>query len=309
MKNISSILLLVERGDQGHQALSKALLLARHLRARLELFLCDTERYSFSRSIGDEPAKPALAARAAEAREYLQALRKAIIVPEIELSSDVACHVSLPTAVADKLRRSRVDLVVKAAYSSQLGRNQHGSIDWPLVKSCAAPILLTRGRPWHPVPRFAAVVDLQDREGGALRSAITAIGDRLSRSCGAQLEAIFANARPDSELEAEGLIAGGNAIARKLRLDTRRLRYLYGEPSEVLPRFVAHCDYDLVVMGKPRHSAPPERPRSVAVRVVKATAGDVLFAHPFAESTPRQVRGRAGTTISAGSGGRRRREL
>jgi nucleotide-binding universal stress UspA family protein len=217
--------------------------------------------------------------------------------------------VSLPTAVADKLRRSRVDLVVKAAYSSQLGRNQHGSIDWPLVESCAAPILLTRGRPWHPVPRFAAALDLQDREGGALRSAITAIGDSLSRSCGAQLEAIFANARPDSEREAEELIAGGNAIAQKLRLDTRRLRYLYGEPSEVLPRFVAHCDYDLVVMGKPRHGGPAERPRSVAVRVVKATAGDVLFAHPVAESTRRQVRGQAGTTISAGSGARRRREL
>jgi hypothetical protein len=309
MKNVASILLLVERGDQGHQALNKALLLARHLRARLELFLCDTERYSFPRSSGDEPAQAALDARVAHAREYLHALRKTILVPEIEVSSDVACHVSLRAALVDKLRRSRVDLVVKAAYTSQLGQNQHDSIDWPLVASCAAPILLTRGRPWHPVPRFAAAVDLRDRQGGALRSAITAIGDKLSRSCGARLETLFADARAESTLEAERLSAPLEAIAQALPLDARRVHRLVGEPSEVLPRFVAHCDYDLVVMGKPRHGAPSEATRSVAARVVKATAGDVLFAHVLGEPTRRQVRGRAVAGASAGLGARRRREL
>src|ERR1700687_2794432 len=127
MKSVPSILLLVERGDQGHQALSKALLLPRHLYARLDLFLCDTERYSFGRSSGEEPAEAALHARVADAREYLQALRKGINAPEIEFSSDAVCHVSLRTALADKLGRSRVDPVARAGNPPQPGRAAHGS--------------------------------------------------------------------------------------------------------------------------------------------------------------------------------------
>jgi nucleotide-binding universal stress UspA family protein len=273
MKNLSSILLLVERGDQGHQALNKALLLARHFRARLELFLCDTERYSFPSSSGDGAAKAALAAREAEAREYVQALRKTILAPEVEVSSDAVCHVSLRAAVADKLRRSPIDLVVKAAHS----------IDWPLVASCAAPILLTRGRPWHPVPRFAAAIDLQDRHGAAKRSAIARIAHSLSRNCGAQLETLFADSRPESELAPQAPGATVDPGAQALPPDAHAVHRLFGEPSEVLPRFVAQSDYDLIVMGKPRHHGPYEPAGSVAARVVKASAGDVLFVDAVVE--------------------------
>lgn len=297
MKSVPSILLLVERGDQGHQALSKALLLARHLYARLDLFLCDTERYSFGRSSGEEPAEAALHARVADAREYLQALRKGINAPEIEFSSDAVCHVSLRTALADKLGRSRVDLVVKAAHTTQASRDGHGSIDWPLVASCAAPLLLTRGRPWHPVPRFAAAVDLQDRQGRALSQAITALSESLSDGCGAELETLFANARPEADFEAERQAATLNALAQAHGLDARRLQCLNGEPTEVLPRFVADRDYDLVVMGKPRYGGPSEPSRSVAARLVMVTAGDVLFAHAGDGPTRLQVRGRPGSHL------------
>ena len=293
MLTLSSILLLVERGDQGHQALSKALLLARHLHARLELFLCDTERFSFAKSSSGEAAVGALAARVAEGREYLLALRKSMLVPDIEVSSDAVCHVSLRAALADKLRHDPVDLVVKAGYATEANRDAHRAIDWPLVASCTVPLLLTRGRPWHPVPRFAAAVDLQDRQGRALSSAITAIGESLSRGCGAELEILFAHASPGAEFAEERLTGTLNAIARAHRLDAHRLQYLNGEPGEVLPRVVTHRDYDLIVMGKPRHGGPSELSRSVAARVVKASTGDVLFAQPVGKPSRKPVRGRA----------------
>lgn len=290
MQNPSSILLLVERGDQAHHALNKALLLARYLHARLELFLCDTERYSFGRSGSGEAAEASLGARLAEAREYLQALRKTMLVTDIEVSSDAVCHVSLRAALADKLRRGGIDLVVKAVPVIHDGHDE-AVIDWPLVASCTAPLLLTRGRPWHPVPRFAAAVDLQDRQGRALSSAITAIGESLSRSCGAELEILFAHAGSGAEFAPERLTTTLNAFGRAHRLDVRHLQYLNGEPTEVLPRMVAQRDYDLVVMGKPQHGWPPELSRSVAARVVEASTGDVLFTAPVGDTL--RMRGRA----------------
>jgi nucleotide-binding universal stress UspA family protein len=303
MQNLSSILLLVERGDQGHHALNKALLLARHLHARLELFLCDTERYSFARSGSDEAADTSLTARVAEGREYLRALRKAMLVTDIDVSSDAVCHVSLRAALADKLRHGGVDLVVKAVAAAGDGHS-HGAIDWPLVASCSVPLLLTRGRPWHPVPRFAAAVDLQDRQGRALSSAITAIGESLSRSCGAELEILFAQAGSGAEFAPERLTTTLNAIARAHRLDVRSLQYLNGEPTDVLPGIVAQRDYDLVVMGKPQHGWPPELSRSVAARVVRASRGDVLFTAADGETTGVTARGRA---LGASTGLRRGR--
>ncbi|MFI4868149.1 MAG: hypothetical protein ACHQDD_02210 [Steroidobacterales bacterium] len=289
MQNLSSILLLVERGDQGQHALNKALLLARHLHARLELFLCDTERYPIARLGGDGGAEDSLGERVAEAREYLRALRKSMLVTDIEVSSEAVCHVSLRTALADKLLRGGIDLVVKAMPAIQDGRDQV-AIDWPLVASCTAPLLLTRGRPWHPVPRFAAAVDLQDRHGRALSNAITAIGESLSHSCGAQLEILFAHAGSGAEFAPERLTTTLNAIGRAHRLDMSRLKYLNGEPTEVLPAMVAGRDYDLVAMGKPQHGEPSELCGSVAARIVKASAGDVLFTAPVGIHRTRRVR-------------------
>jgi nucleotide-binding universal stress UspA family protein len=304
MQNLSSILLLVERGDQGHHALNKALLLARHLHARLELFLCDTERYSSVRSNGDEAADTSLAIRLAEAHEYLRALRKSMLVTDVEVTSDAVCHVSLRAALADKLRHGDVDLVVKGVVPAGDGHG-HRAIDWPLVASCRVPLLLTRSRPWHPVPRFAAAVDLQDRQGRALSSAITAIGESLSHSCGAELEILFAHAGSGAEFAPERLASTLNRTARAHRLDVSRLQYLSGEPTEVLPDIVTQRDYDLVVMGKPQHGWPPELSRSVAARVVRASPGDVLFTAPDDEAA--SARGRA-LGASSRLRGRRRRE-
>jgi hypothetical protein len=95
--------------------------------------------------------------------------------------------------------------------------------------------------------------------------------------------------------------------------DAHPVHCLFGEPSEVLPRFVSQSDYDLVVMGKPRQDGPYEPAGSVAARVVKASAGDVLFVgavvvDALGEPTGRQDRGRAVTGVSAGSSARRRPE-
>ena len=87
MEPLSCILLLVERGDRVHEGLNKALLVARHFHARLELFLCDTERYGPFRPDNAAALARTHASCVAEGRDYLQALRKTIVAPDITIAT------------------------------------------------------------------------------------------------------------------------------------------------------------------------------------------------------------------------------
>lgn len=282
MDAMSSILLLVERGDQAHRALNKALLLARHMRARLELFLCESAHDLPAPSGGAQALERARANRMAEAHEYLLALRKTMLVPDVEISSDAVCHVSVREALADKLQRSRPDMVVKAANAGQPDPDELGGSAWLLIASCAVPLLLARDRAWHPVPRFAAALDYEDRGQEMLGRRMMAIGEMLSRECAAELDILCARPAADGDARIES--ARSNWTSGPMPSTACRLQHLRGTPSEVLPRFVTQRDYDMIIMGKPRHSDRSLLSASVARRVLKASTGDVLFVHANGET-------------------------
>ncbi len=274
---MSSILLLVERGDQAQRALNKALLLARHMNSTLELFLCETERYVPANSPGAQALERSREAQLAEARAYLLTLCKTMQCPEIEVSSEAVSHVSLREALLEKLQRSRPDLVVKAVNAGQPDPDELGGRDWLLIASCAAPLLLARDRAWHPAPRFAAAVDCEDRQHEPLGRKLMAIGEMLSRECAAELDILCA--RPAADADPGGAGKRSDWIPGPTPSSACRLQHLSGTPSEVLPRFATQRDYDMIIMGKPRHTARSLLATSVARRVLKATTGDVLFVH------------------------------
>jgi hypothetical protein len=264
MISVSSILLLVERGDQVHQAVNKALLLARHLHSRLELFLCDTERYGHAQAHTHEASARLNRDRVAAAGEFLHALTSTFHVPDVEIGTEAVCHVSMPEALREKLVRSPVDLVIKALPSNPHRPDGHRHIDWSLLSHCRVPLLYTRGRPWRPVPRFAAAVDWWDRYSARVSQAITGIGGMLTHGCGAELHILSAGEPPPGS---ESPPSPPDA----------RLQQLQGEPKEVLPRFVAESDYDLVVVGRPRHRDSAALAASVAGRISRVVQGDLLF--------------------------------
>src|SRR5438128_333138 len=184
MQSLSSILLLVERGDRVHEGLNKALLVARHFHARLELFLCDTERYAPFRSGSAAAVARTHASCVAEGRDYLQALRKTIVAPEIAIAAEAVCDLSLYDGVAAKLGRTPVDLIVKTAEASRRDTRARAAVEWSAVALCPAPLLLTRGRPWRPIPRFAAVIAPHD----AVERTTAEMGEMLAEGCSAELD-------------------------------------------------------------------------------------------------------------------------
>lgn len=209
MESLSRILLVIERDQRVHAGLAKALLLARHTGARLELFLCDTAGYC-----GESPlftGEPAQERRQRSAREYLRSLRQAIVASDVPIDVQTAYDPSLARAVIDRLRHEPAQLVVRTRAEAP-GASM--SFAKQLVQS-GTPIILTQGRPWQPTPQFMLAL-LIDPRGGAGQSASlvpsTPLVEMLGRRCGARVDYVVASA-------------------------------------EVLPRVVTQRDYDLITLA------------------------------------------------------------
>ncbi|HTT05754.1 MAG TPA: hypothetical protein VMF64_10730 [Steroidobacteraceae bacterium] len=99
------------------------------------------------------------------------------------IASEVAWAPSLIQGIAEKLRRTPAQMVVRAA-----GRFDAvmAAFARHFVNRSATPLLLTRGRPWQAAPRFAAVLNPGLRAG--LISQIGQLSELLRRRSGAQVE-------------------------------------------------------------------------------------------------------------------------
>ncbi len=272
MGSLSCILLLVERGAGLHGALNKALLLARHFEARLELLLCETRCPAAARDTS--AAERARAGYISEGQRYLQALHQTIVSAGVEIDTEVVCAPSLAWGLAEKLRQRPAQLVVKAAQGvpSLIGRPE-----CQLFGRCSAPLLLTAGRPWRATPRFAAALDLSERADGSALARIVGLSEALAGRCSAELDYLYA-------APIRG-VAGRTASDAHRRLcallpvgqtGLGLLQYCGGEPARVLPRLIARRDYDLLAVGalsSPSHEARGK----LTSTLLQASAGDMLL--------------------------------
>jgi hypothetical protein len=175
---MASILLIAEAEDSIQQSINRALMLARYLRARLDILFCSSGR-------GTLPAAAQAPETRAQAREYLDSLRKSFAAPDVEITTDAAFEGRLHEQVAHKARVAGSTMIVKS--TGRFGSHSEIRIDWPLLQHAPAPVLLTQGRTWHPRARFAAAVGLGEAADGAPCAPIERALAALREACGAEL--------------------------------------------------------------------------------------------------------------------------
>src|SRR5689334_22185621 len=79
MDKLTSIMAVIDPADETRQVVVKAIVLARHFRARVELFLCDSERaYSLRHAYAPADLKAANRACIADGLQYLESIRRSI---------------------------------------------------------------------------------------------------------------------------------------------------------------------------------------------------------------------------------------
>ena len=116
MKDLTSILIVLDRSARDAPLLTKALVLARELNARIELFCCDAEHeYTLQRAYDRRGIETARQSAVADLHDYLRRLSHSITAHDVAVSIDVVCESPLYQGIVHKVFKSCPDLVMKAA--------------------------------------------------------------------------------------------------------------------------------------------------------------------------------------------------
>jgi universal stress protein E len=255
VKNPISLLAILDRSTSDHALVDKAARLARRFGARLELFLCDAEHaYELKREYEPSHNDAVRRSYVSQAVEYLAGLRAAAGLPQILTSVSAACESPLYEGIVRKVLESRPDMVLKNAGGVHSpARAAFDPNDWQLMRKCPVTLLMTRGRPWHAHPRFAAAVDVSAAETAGLARSIIETSAMLSAAHGCETDILYS--------EPAG-VAGNSRAARaqalrklteECHVDTSGVRILDGAPECTLPAALLEGRYDVLTMGALTH--------------------------------------------------------
>lgn len=221
---IEKILVVAERASGSQAALQKAVMIARHFGAAIELFTCDAE-HAFA--LGGDVASDAIVTRClAESRRFLDALRGSISARDVDFTTAVACAASVGEGVCTHVQRSAPSLVIKSFTDAGVAPAPLPSVtDLYLMRRCSAPLLLTHGRSWHPVPRIGVPEQ-------SVRSLLSA-AQHLAAGCHGNIETI--DIVRDTDIDVLTLPVDGSKLAEQVVARTNCDLLLVPDPVDGQP--------------------------------------------------------------------------
>lgn len=159
MREVRSILVVVDPSAEQQPAVEKGATLARRLGARLELFACET------RSLREIRVAKHLASGSGQSFEadftpVLESLAEHVRKRGIEVGFHCGTASSLPGAVLARAYSVDIGLIVKDTHHHPLlKRTLMTNTDWQLIRGCRVPLLLVKPAAWHEQPVLIAAVD------------------------------------------------------------------------------------------------------------------------------------------------------
>jgi universal stress protein E len=249
MQPVSSILVALAWDRDSAGALGRAAMLARRFGARVDLFQCEAERaYALHHQYDPGSTNVIRDTFLAESRGGIERQWRSLDVNDVAVSVDAVCESPLYDAIKRKVERSGPGLVIRGIG----GRECAFSVaDSDLLRTCPAPLLLTRGKVWRRKPTIAAAVDLSGAESPNLTYAILIAAADMAEHCGAELQVLYAqrSGAPTAEESRARLTAC--VVAAKVQ--PAQLHVITGEPATVIPQFAARQGYEMLVLGALTH--------------------------------------------------------
>jgi universal stress protein E len=310
VNRISDILVIVNPLIRDQPALAKAATLARWFGASLELLICGTRSMRASHTEGGLPALSN-----AFLSDNLEVLLEEFAQPLRDGGIEVATHVisgdPLHKAVISWMSDSPADLVVKDTHHHSFARRMLGiNTDWHLIRTCPAPLLLTKPTTWGAPPVLMAAVDpghvndslgVMDHRILDVTMAVAKCGNATVHAVHAHFPSAIGAAAvggmpPVMSMSADALTAESGlrmsqmrALADEFAIPATNLHVEAGVAAEYIPHMAAECRADIVVMGAiSRSSLGRAFIGSTAERVLEALPCDVLVVKPtdFEQNLP-----------------------
>ena len=284
MRQVNSILIVLGREGDPSQVVNRGLMLARCFNAQVDLFLCEAEcAYALEHQYDARGTDAVRHASLAQSRAWVERLWRSLDVKDVSMSMEVVCETPLCEAVRRKVQRSKPELVIRG-----IGTGRHSTFsvsDSDLVRTCPAPLLLTRGTPWKSRPSVAVALDISGADSPELIRTILLAAKRLTGGCGASLEVLYASrferAAPDTLKSARELLVNRAAAAN---VHPREAHIVIGDPVTAIPEFVAKHSYELLVLGALTHrNSMTALVGTLTGRLVETLECDLLLVRPPSE--------------------------
>lgn len=190
------VLVVVDPTASFHPALERAVWIARHAPARLELFICDYDAHlANTRGAPAASLAEAQAQLIARHRQRLEQLAAPLRESGLTVSVDARWDYPIHDAIVRKAVDFGADIVVKDThFHDVLRRSIFSNTDWSLTRNCPATLWLVKPRPPGKKPCFVAAVDpLHERDKPAeLDNKILSTASSLATSLGGELHVFHA---------------------------------------------------------------------------------------------------------------------
>lgn len=246
--------------------------MARHFDARIELFACDTD-HAWAIHDPTPAARAAISTCLTGAERYLDALRGSVAGNDLQITTCASCASSMEQGIGDRVRALHPDLVIKTLMAaSDSTPTPPQPLEMQLMRCCAVPLLVTRGRSWRPATKFAAAIDLDSPDVSLARSLIETV-DFLAQGCGGERFLVYGSAVGDVPCTLPRVAP----TMKTLGLDQNNLTVLTGGPLESLQNFVAQHQIDVLVIGGPEKGSWRGPEASLTERLLSVVACDVLI--------------------------------
>ena len=256
MEKVTRVLAVIEVPEEGAAVLEKAVAVARCFGARVDLMICEVKH-----------------------AQAFSTLCSTSGYDEVTLSSVHRGATPLHEVILRRVRETRADMVVKSPSGARpLQRIALAENDWELAQECPVPVLLVRKRPWAKPVRFAAAVDVSDRDTQDVTRAILHTAGYLAMGLHGNIDILYSEREMDDEVVRMERAVKLAQLVREFHVGCERIQVLSGDPGTVIPRIAGQRKYDVLVLGaKSRQQGIRSIFGDTLSRTVEATEGDVVL--------------------------------
>ncbi|MBU3672062.1 MAG: universal stress protein [Sinobacteraceae bacterium] len=248
-------------------------MLARHLDASIDIFLCDTDHaWAVREQAHSAEARAIVAACHAENERFLQALRGSVPATDLRITLSFACAFAVHEGLAERVEQLQPMLVIKSLANSREGRARPPQpAEMQIIRSCRVPLLLSQGHQWQPVPRFCATLDVNARDEVASRSILLTTA-QLAREC----HGVWAVGLLRDPQDRRSEPMSDDVQARWRDLAPQSVHAVSGSPLEGIADLVHQQRIDLLVLGEGIRLSPRATEAGLAEQVVGRVTCDLL---------------------------------
>lgn len=300
MKQIERILVALERLESEQPALERAVMLATHTGASIELYCADyNEGLSGHGRVDATVLKDLRDAHTKEVLAWLADLGHGLAARGIEVTTQAQYGHPEHAEIVRRANEIKPDLIVKATRSHPvLERNYFRASDWHLIKHCSHPLLFVK-QPELDVtaPVIAAIDPFQFHERPSdLDAQILETGAFLAGALDTSLHVVHVVTPVSSFVTAEEshfdhLANEARAIeehrarvldlSRRYGVSSERIHIVGGSARHEIPKLDAALDAGITVLGAVSRSSLGELfVGNTAEHVLEAVNSDVLVLHP-----------------------------